>query len=56
MYVCRWRGRMQVTLHSHVFHYFIIALVALDAFIVLFELLLDLGAFGMHSVILYTIS
>ena len=37
---------MQVTLHSHAFHYVIIALVALDAIIVLFELLLDLGAFG----------
>lgn len=37
---------MQVTLHSHAFHYFIIFLVVLDAFIVLFELLLDLGAFG----------
>ena len=38
---------MQVTLHSHSFHLVIIALVVLDAIIVLFELLLDLGAFSM---------
>lgn len=37
---------MQVALHSHMFHYFIIFLVVLDALIVLTELLLDLGAFG----------
>jgi hypothetical protein len=37
---------MQVTLHSHTFHLFIIFLVVLDALIVLFELLLDLGAFS----------
>lgn len=41
-----WRGRMQMTLHSHTFHFIIIALVVLDAVIVLFELLLDLGAFS----------
>lgn len=39
---------MQVTLHSHMFHFFIIILVVLDALIVLFELLLDLGAFSMY--------
>lgn len=43
---CRWRGRMQVALHSHWFHIFIIFLVVLDALIVLFELLLDVGAFS----------
>ena len=39
---------MQVTMHSHTFHLFIIALVVLDALIVLFELLLDLGAFSTY--------
>lgn len=42
---------MQVVLHSHLFHYLIIALVALDALIVLCELLLDLGAFGMYALV-----
>ncbi len=37
---------MQLALHSHWLHYFIVALVVLDALIVLFELLLDVGAFG----------
>lgn len=41
---------MQVALHSHMFHYFIIFLVVLDALIVLTELLLDLGAFGMSGI------
>ena len=50
----RWRGRMQVALHSHLFHFFIIILVVLDALIVLFELLLDLGAFSESSSTLST--
>ncbi len=37
---------MQVTVHSLPFQFFILSLVALDAMIVLFELLLDVGAFG----------
>ena len=37
---------MQVTLHSLPFQVIILSLVALDALIVLFELLLDVGAFG----------
>ena len=37
---------MQVTVHSVAFQVFILSLVALDAMIVLFELLLDVGAFG----------
>ena len=37
---------MQVVLHSTYFHLFIIVLVVSDALIVLFELLLDVGAFG----------
>ena len=37
---------MQVVLHSHTFHFVIILLVVLDAFIVLFELLLEVGAFS----------
>lgn len=41
-----WRGRMQVELHSHWFHLVIVIFVVLDALIVLFELLLDVGAFG----------
>lgn len=41
-----WRGRMQETLHSTGFHIFVICLVLLDSLIVLFELLLDVGAFG----------
>ncbi|XP_065912732.1 voltage-gated hydrogen channel 1-like [Dysidea avara] len=40
-----WRGRMQVALHGHYFHLIIVLLVVLDAMIVLFELLLDVGAF-----------
>ena len=43
---CRWRGRMQVALHSLPFQVFILSLVVLDALIVLFELLLDVGAFS----------
>ena len=42
----RWRGRMQVVLHSTYFHIFIIILVVTDAVVVLCELLLDLGAFS----------
>lgn len=37
---------MQVVLHSVHFHVFIVILVVLDALIVLFELLLDVGALG----------
>jgi len=37
---------MQVALHSHYFHLAIVILVVLDALIVLFELLLDVGAFS----------
>ncbi len=37
---------MQVVLHSPTFHIFIVSLVILDIFIVLFELLLDVNAFG----------
>ena len=37
---------MQLAVHSHVFHYTIVALVILDAVIVLCEFLLDIGAFG----------
>lgn len=37
---------MQLAVHSHAFHYTIVALVILDAIIVLLEFLLDLGAFG----------
>ena len=37
---------MQVELHSHWFHLVIVIFVVLDALIVLFELLLDVGAFG----------
>ena len=44
--IFRWRGRMQVTVHSLPFQFFILSLVGLDALIVLFELLLDVGAFG----------
>lgn len=46
---CSWRGRMQSALHNHWFHVVIVCLVALDALIVLFELLLDVGAFGEHT-------
>ncbi len=45
----RWRGRMQSVLHNHWLHLVIIILVALDAFIVIFELLLDIGAFGEYN-------
>ena len=41
-----WRGRMQHALHNHWFHIVIVILVVLDAFIVMFELLLDVGAFS----------
>lgn len=37
---------MQVALHSLPFQIFILSLVILDALIVLFELLLDVGAFS----------
>ena len=37
---------MQIWLHSIWFHLFIVVLVLLDAFTVLFELFLDVGAFG----------
>ena len=37
---------MQQALHNHFFHIFIVVLVCLDAAIVLFELLLDVGALG----------
>ena len=37
---------MQLVLHSHRFHLMVISLVILDVIIVLFELLLDVGAFG----------
>ena len=37
---------MQVVIHSLPFQAIILSLVVLDALIVLFELLLDVGAFG----------
>lgn len=37
---------MQVVLHSNKFHLIIISLIILDIIIVLFELLLDVGALG----------
>ena len=37
---------MQDVLHSFYFHFLIIILVILDVLFVLFELLLDLGAFS----------
>ena len=37
---------MQTALHGLTFQVFILSLVVLDALIVLFELLLDVGAFG----------
>ena len=37
---------MQVAIHSLPLQIFILSLVVLDALIVLFELLLDVGAFG----------
>ena len=43
---------MQVFLHSAWFHIVIVALVVADALIVIFELLLDVGAFG-KSVTIY---
>ena len=48
----RWRGRMQVALHSHYFHIVIVSFVVLDALIVLFELLLDVGAFSKNCHVL----
>ena len=42
----RWRGRMQVALHSAWIHIIIVLLVVADALIVIFELLLDVGAFS----------
>ena len=44
---------MQVALHGHYFHLIIVLLVVLDAMIVLFELLLDVGAFGKYCTSLY---
>lgn len=41
-----WRGRLQLVLHSHYFHTVIVVLVIIDVLVVLFELLLDVGAFG----------
>ena len=46
---------MQVVLHSVQFHIFIIILVVLDAFIVLFELLLDVGALGEWKISQFTL-
>lgn len=37
---------MQRALHSTLFHIIIVLLVVTDAIIVIFELLLDVGAFG----------
>ena len=37
---------MQHALHNHWFHVAIVILVVLDALIVMFELLLDVGAFS----------
>lgn len=37
---------MQLVLHNTWVHLIIVFLVALDALIVIFELLLDIGAFG----------
>ena len=37
---------MQVALHSNWIHFVIVVLVVADALIVIFELLLDVGAFG----------
>lgn len=42
----RWRGRMQHALHDPRFHILIVVLVCLDALIVIFELLIDVGAFS----------
>ena len=41
---------MQVALHSPWIHIIIVALVVADALIVVFELLLDVGAFGEERV------
>ncbi len=46
---CRWRGRMQLVLHHTWLHLVIVFLVALDALIVIFELLLDIGAFSKET-------
>lgn len=40
---------MQTALHSGWFHTVIVILVVADALIVIFELLLDVGAFGAYS-------
>ncbi len=40
---------MQLKLHSPWLHIAIVSLVVLDALIVLFELLLDVGAFGGYT-------
>ena len=45
---------MQIAVHSHAFHYTIIVLVIMDALIVLFEFLLDVGAFGKHVIFIAT--
>ena len=44
---------MQVIVHGHYFHLIIVLLVVLDAMIVLFELLLDVGAFSKYCTSLY---
>jgi len=41
---------MQQVLHSSFFHLLIIVLVVLDVLLVLFELLLDLGAFSKYLI------
>ena len=46
---------MQVALHSTWFHGLIVALVIADALIVIFELLLDVGAFGTYLYTYYNI-
>ena len=45
---------MQVALHGHYFHLVIVLLVVRDALIVLFELLLDVGAFSKCCIVLYS--
>ena len=44
--VGRWRGKMQHALHHNLFHLIIVILVSIDAVIVIFELLIDVGAFS----------
>ncbi len=40
---------MQSVLHNHWLHLVIVILVAVDAVIVILELLLDIGAFGEYN-------